>query len=399
LTTKFHLLNDVPDFTDLPWQIDLSEWSRITKRYVLVEYGLSRHPIAFVNYDSSIYAIKELPPRIAQKEFNNLLALNKLRVPAVKAVGFVDNIRQEIHSSLLITSYLESSIPYRSIFIRSSLDRYKKFIFDAMAGLLVQLHLNGVYWGDCSFSNTLFRRDAGTLQAYLVDAETVELHQAPLRPTDRLHDIDLMQENINGELSDINISYLNEQVPSTETGDYIRRRYQELWEEITREIIIKPEEQYRIQDRIVSLNQLGFSIKNVEIIEDESGDKLRLRVNVTDRNFHRDQLFELTGIVAEEMQARQMMNEIQQLRAFISKQNERAIPLSVAGHKWFTEIYEPVIQQVLPLLEKYGTELEFSDPSEIYCQVLENKWYLSEKAQRDIGHIIAVDDYLKRFLL
>ena len=42
--------------------------------------------------------------------------------------------------------------------------------------LLVRLHLVGFWWGDVSLSNTLFRRDAGAFAAYLVDAETGELH-------------------------------------------------------------------------------------------------------------------------------------------------------------------------------------------------------------------------------
>ena len=45
-----------------------------------------------------------------------------------------------------------------------------------MASLLVDLHLAGVYWGDCSLANTLFRRSGDKIQAYLVDAETSEIH-------------------------------------------------------------------------------------------------------------------------------------------------------------------------------------------------------------------------------
>ena len=69
--------------------------------------------------------------------------------------------------------------------------------------LLVQLHLAGIYWGDCSLSNTLFRRDAGALQAYLVDAETAEIHPARLSPVLRHHDLEIMVENIDGDLVDL----------------------------------------------------------------------------------------------------------------------------------------------------------------------------------------------------
>jgi hypothetical protein len=395
---EYFLLSDTPDFKDLPWQSPIDDWSNLTNRLVRVESGLSRHPIVFVNYEGSIYAIKELPSGIAQKEFNNLLAINKLRLPSVVVVGYGEHKVADSSSTLLITKYLESSIPYLSIFQRSSMDRYRNSILDAMAGLLVQLHLNGIYWGDCSLSNILFRRDAGTLQAYLVDAETVELHDPPLRPTDRHQDLEIMQENIQNDLLYSNISSLIEEYPHSDMGDYIRTRYQALWEEITREIIVKPGEQYRIQDRINSLHQLGFSIKDIEILKDRSGDKLRLRVILTDRNFHRDRLFELTGIVAEDMQARQMMNEIQQLRASISQQTDSSIPLSVAAHNWLKNIYEPVVNELKPILDKKGISYALNDLPEIYCQILENKWYLSEKAHRDIGHHSAVEDYVNRFL-
>ena len=49
-------------------------------------------------------------------------------------------------------------------------------MLDAVTQLLVRLHLAGFFWGDCSLSNTLFRRDAGALTAYVVDVETGELH-------------------------------------------------------------------------------------------------------------------------------------------------------------------------------------------------------------------------------
>ena len=92
-------------------------------------------------------------------------------------------------TNVLITRFLDRSLPYRSLFMRSSLVRYRDHLLDAMAGLMVQLHLNGVYWGDCSLSNTLFRRDAGTLQAYLVDAETSEVYSGYVSPTLRFHDL------------------------------------------------------------------------------------------------------------------------------------------------------------------------------------------------------------------
>ena len=92
-------------------------------------------------------------------------------------------------------------------------------------------------------------------------------------------------------------------IPISDTGAYIRLQYQRLWEEITREDIIDPEDYYLIQERIRAMNSIGFSVGDVELAKIESGDQRRLRVIVTDRNFHRDQLYNLTGLDAEERQA------------------------------------------------------------------------------------------------
>jgi len=47
------------------------------------------------------------------------------------------------------------------------------------------------------------------------------------------------------------------------------------------------------------------------------------------------------------------------------------------------------LTRLQPLIERAG------DPAELYCQVLEHKWYLSEAAHHDVGHQAAVEDYLQ----
>lgn len=387
-----------PDFRDLPWEHPLAEWSDLCPRLQEVQRGLSRHPVVFVNYDGSLYAIKEMPPNLAEKEYQALLEMETLRLPCVTPIGYVNPQRAQEPVSLLVTRYLEGSLPYRSLFMHSSLDRYRHHLLDAMAGLLVQLHLAGIYWGDCSLSNTLFLRDAGALQAYLVDAETAEVHLPHLLPMLRYHDLQIMEENITGDLADLATEgLLSEDFPIHETGDYIRQSYRALWEEITREEVISPGEHYRVQERIRALNALGFSVKEVEMQDSQEGEKLRLRIFVTDRNFHRDRLLELTGIEAEETQARQMFNEIQEVKAYLSQSQNRNVPLSAAAYHWLEYHYRPVIKRLQPLIERKGKSEASKDPAELYCQVLEHKWFLSERAQRDVGHQNAVEDYLQQF--
>jgi len=121
------------------------------------------------------------------------------------------------------------------------------------------------------------------------------------------------------------------------------------------------------------------------------GDQLRLRVLVTDRNFHRDQLYNLTGLDVEEMQARQLMNEIRELRARLTREGNRSTPLSVAAYYWLERIFGPTVERLAQLTDAHTTQ------AELYCQMLEHKWYLSERAQRDVGHEAATQDYLANF--
>jgi hypothetical protein len=386
-----------PDFMDLPWGYSFTEWPQRCQRLEEVQRGPSRHPVVFVNYSAILYAIKELPPYLAQKEYELLTKIEEQRLPCVTPVGYLESDTPHGHSSFLITRYLEGSLPYRSLFMRSNLDRYRDYLLDAMAGLLVQLHLAGIFWGDCSLANTLFRRDAGTLQAYLVDAETAEAYPARLSPVLRHHDLEIMVDNIDGDLVDLEaLGLLPPDFPVCETGSNVMEKYRRLWDEITREQLIHPDERYRIQERIRALNALGFSVGDVEILDGKQGGMLRLRFFITDRSFHREQLLGLTGLSAGEMQARQMINEINELKAYLSQVNNRSIPLSAAAYHWLESYYQPVIDQLQSLISQKGDKAS-GDPAELYCQILEHKWFLSERAHRDVGHQAAVADYLRQF--
>ncbi|HSO27993.1 MAG TPA: DUF4032 domain-containing protein [Anaerolineales bacterium] len=383
-----------PDFLDLPWDFPLAEWDAHSSLLAEVPRGLSRHTVVFVNYGGILYAIKELPPGVAEKEYDLLMDIDELNLPAVQAVGHVQMRTRQVLSSALITQYLDHSLPFRWLFMSNTMDTYREHLLDAMAGLLVQLHLAGVYWGDCSLSNTLFRRDIGALRAYLVDAETAEIPGSEFPPEYRFHDLEIMEDNVNADLVEMGITRpLAEGVPITHTGAYIRLRYDRLWEEITREDIIGPGEHFRIQERIRALNQLGFSVGEVELAGTEDGDQLRLRVVVTDRNFHRDQLLSLIGVEAEENQAQKIMNEIHELNATLAQRRNRNSPLSVAAYYWLENLYEPTLARLAPLIKPE------TDVVELYCQVLEHKWYLSERERRDVGHEVAAEDYKNQFYL
>jgi len=380
-----------PDLLDLPWDLPLARWSERCARLVEVERGLSRHEVVFVSYSRTIYALKELPVRIGQREYDVLRGLEERGLPTVSAVGLA-RARPEgavEENGVLITRFLEASLPYRSLFMQPGLERYRERLLDAIAILLVRLHLGGCFWGDCSLSNVLFRRDAGELQAYLVDAETSELHDSISAPR-RQHDLEIMEENVTGGLADLSVLIpLPPSLEVMDTGPRIRRRYEQLWSEISRELTLVQGDSFAIQERIRALNALGFSVGEVELVPSGDGNKLRMRTVVTDRDYHRHALHNLTGLSAEERQATLLLGELQALQATLSTEKNQSIPLSVAAYRWLHDRY-------LPAVEQLRQEVRVpEDPCELYCQVLEHKWFLSERELRDVGHQRALEDYLE----
>ena len=102
-----------------------------------------------------------------------------------------------------------------------------------MAWLLVDLHRAGVFWGDCSLANTLFRRDGDKIQAFLVDAETSEIHPA-LSDGQRAYDLEILVENVAFGLADLGAMQgrpdaFDDAVDAAET---VRTRYASVWDEL-----------------------------------------------------------------------------------------------------------------------------------------------------------------------
>ena len=402
----------------LPWEKPIEDWQDQCLLVTELPQGVSRHQIFYLNCQGDLLAVKEMPSGESQKEFRLLEQLINLRLPVVSPVGTVQLAPPETGKSFLVTHYLDRSLPYRSLFMVQTKTETRIHLLDAMASLLVQLHLAGIFWGDCSLSNTLFRRDAGALSAYLVDAESIEIHVPFLMPSLRFQDLQIMEENVVAEMLElVDYGYKQSSQDIYDLGISIRQRYHRLWEEITQQQIISADESYRIQERVQSLNNLGYSIQDIGLSPATGGNLLRLKIAVAGRNFHRDQLLELTGLEAEELQARKMVNEIHELRAILSQENRKDIPIEAASFHWLVNIYQPVINQLQTLIlerqkkiltqsnvddtklitENFPTSLDWSltDPFELYCQVLEHKWYLSEQAVHDVGHSFAVEDYLK----
>jgi hypothetical protein len=287
---------------------------------------------------------------------------------------------------VLITRHLQFSLPYRALFSHVLRPETLNRLLDALAALLVRMHLTGFSWGDCSLSNTLFRRDAGAFAAYLVDAETGNLYPK-LSEGQRSEDIEILRLNIFGESLDLQAAeLLHESIDPEAVVDDIVARYERLWHEVTYEQEVPARDaRHDIEGRIRRLNELGFDVAEVAMSTVDDG--IRVRPKVVDAGYHTRRLLRLTGLDAEENQARQLLNDLDTYRAESDLTDEQQ-----AAHRWLTEVFEPVVRAVPAGMRN---KLE---PQEIFTQIIQHKWLLSEQAGRDVGMAPAVQSYLNDIL-
>ncbi len=375
-------------FLALPWEQPLADWCPDDVVLRELPVGPSRHLVRFIALEGVTYALKEEPLGVAAREYDMLRRMETLALPAVRAIGIAE--RADQGSAVLVSEYLRHSLQYRRLLSRVPLTPggYRDRLLDAMASLLVELHRAGVMWGDCSLANTLFRRDGDTLQAYLVDAETSEVH-AELSDGQRTYDLDVLVENVAFGLADLAIArgrpeLMDEQVAAAEA---VRTRYEALWAEVHRQIDIVPGDRFAIQAHLRRLNDLGFAVGEIDLAPGGEG-FLRLRAAVTRRDFHARELRRRTGIVALEGQARLLLNDLREYRAWLAFFEQRPVASVEAARRWQAEVLEPYLARLVPVIGPAR------DPLQAYCDLLEHKWLRSEAAGRDVGLEAAFASYV-----
>jgi hypothetical protein len=370
--------NEAAELLALPWDTPLEEWDDDLLLEV-PQRGISRHVVRFVASGGHVYALKEIAERLARHEYALLARFQEEGLPAVSVLGICVD-RPDDQQSILVTRYLEYSMSYRWLFSRPPGEHSAEQLLDTMVVLLVRLHLAGVFWGDCSLSNTLFRLDAGTLAAYLVDAETVERYPS-LTPGQRRHDVDLARERVGAELLDLRFGgLLPEGIDPIEVADSLPPRYESLWEEVTREETFSPDEQqYRVAERLRRLNELGFDVGEIEIVTSPEGSRLRVETRVSEPGHNRRELFRLTGLEVQERQAQRLLNDVRAYRAWLEQGTGTPVPEPVAAHRWLAEVYQTVMAAIPAELAGRLA------PAEIFHEVLTHRWLLSERAGRDVG--------------
>ena len=379
-----------PAILRLPWHLPLEEWPDDV--VVPLPRGLSRHIVRIVRLGSSVYAVKETNDDIAFREYRMLRDLQRMGMPSVVPQGVVTGRESRAGEDLpaaLITHHLRFSLPYRSLFSRGMDAEHVPTLIDAIVVLLVRLHLAGFYWGDVSLSNVLFRRDAGALAAYLVDAETGELHEAV---GDRMRDYDITVgcENIFAELMDLSASgAVQRPIDGFAIIEHLRSRYEALWRELTDLEEFGADEMWRIERRVERLNDLGFDVDELDIVTDLGGDTIRIQPKVVDLGHHTRELRDLTGMTVEDNQARRILNDIASFTAHYDLGREDR---HVVASRWVHQIFEPIMAMIPP--DATG-KLE---PAEVFHEILEHRWYLSEQAGHEVDIHATARDYIDRFL-
>jgi hypothetical protein len=377
------------DLIRLPWHVPLAEWP--AQHLVALPRGISRHVVRFLTVGDEIFAAKEILEEVAVQEYRMLTELRRLGVPSVDPVGVVlgrvDRDGEPL-DPILLTRHLAFSLPYRSLFYPGVKHETVNRLLDAMVALFARLHLTGFYWGDVSLSNILFRRDAGEFAAYLVDAETGELHDQ-LTDGQRAHDLQIARTNLYGEFLDLEAGgILDASLDPEWLVGTIEDRYQQLWAELTGVEEFDESELYRLEGRVRRLNALGFDVAEIDVDTSPTDRRIRMKPKVVEAGHHTRRLMRLTGLDAEEHQARRLLNDMDTYRA---KWAPHA-PESVAAHKWLVEVFEPAVNRIPAELR--GKR----DAAQFFHEVLDYRWYQSQRENREVPTDEAASGYIHEIL-
>jgi hypothetical protein len=377
----------------LPWEAPLAEWP---EEYDLRDPGgIHRHVVRFFEHHDVTYVLKELPDHLAEREYRLLRALVDAEIPAGHAIG-VATERGVDHGGegVLITRHIDFALPYRVLLAGRGLriPFLGERLLDALVGLLARLHLAGFYWGDCSLSNTLFRRDAGALVAFVIDVETGELHEL-LSDGQRLTDLSIATENIAGGLLDLQLGgYLASDIDPFEIAEQIETRYLQLWAELTSAELFHPAELYRVDERLRRLHELGFDVGEIEIVSSGSDGRIRLVPRVVEIGYYGPRLLSLTGLHAGENQARRLLDDIRRFGVELEQRTGRRLPENVVATRWLDQVFEAFVEAVPADLR------DRLEPAELYHQLLEHRWFLSEQVGVDVGIDVAMQSYVRDVL-
>lgn len=357
----------------LPWGVPLSDWHYHGVSILNIKRGISRHVVIFVKAGRFSFGIKEISEEISQKEIDHYEQLLLRGIHTLVPAGYV--VREEDPIPVTtpigvqyeqnfiahtVTVLVDKVLPDSFLYSRNFRKENRQKIWDAIVRLFVQLHSNGIYWGDASLANTLIKfekREAPfvgkqtILIAYLSDAETVEIRPR-LSKSMRVADVNFFFESMDWINEDLRTSgMVRDDVGTEEDKIYIRSRYELLF-------MVEMKKKKFEQQTSFNIDQFLGSIFNPDYVD-------------------------------------QFLKHIEEHKWYLSERVKKEFSLAEATKDWYETIFVPICglfrSEHIPDLFKGKTA------AELYIEIMNNKYYLSEKAGRDVGMVAAMRDYAMKF--
>lgn len=386
--------DEISALANLPWDVPLEQWPEDPS--LAAQRGISRHIVRLVRStpepDSEIYAVKETVEEFASREYEALKELGLRGAPSVSQIAIVNGRHDKSGAELpcaIVTRFLPYSLPYRVVLSGDVTQHEITNMANALAYLLVRLHLLGFWWGDCSLSNTLFRRDADGFVAYLVDAETGEF-QKHLSNGQREHDLDIARFNVAAELEDLKIAgVLFPAMDPIRASESVITRYRKIWKALSEPQILPTNDRHAVERAMRSLQDIGFAVEEVDIQLAGDQSTLTFTPKLVAPNYHSLKLKEVLGLDAEEFQAKRLLASFERFR---SRELSRTPNRDEAAQRWLDEVFYQVVGSVPPELKGRVED------AQLFHEVLEHRWYLGEKAGHDLGLEHATADYIASIL-
>lgn len=389
---------EIAAVSGLPWNQSLELWPE--DPHLTEKRGISRHVVRLVRStddpESEVYAVKETVSEFANREYKILRELKQLDAPSVQSVAVVegrtDNDGEELPCAL-VTRFLPYSLPYRVLLSGKDVTAEDVTLMaNALALLLVRLHLLGFWWGDCSLSNTLFRRDAEGFAAYLVDAETGEF-QKSLSDGQREHDLEIAHFNVAAELEDLSLSgVLYPGMDPIRASNALIKRYHRLWAALKERQILDPSDRHAVERAMRQLHDLGFAVEEVSVQIEEGSEntgKLYFQPKLVAAGYHKNRLRELMGLETEELQAKRLLASFDRFRG---REKSPKPPIAESARRWLDIVFKPTVALIPAELDGRIEVAQF------FHETLEHRWYLSEKAGHDVGLEFAAQSYVDNIL-
>ena len=369
------------EIENFPWMSEIESWENY--HFIERRKGESRHTLFFLRTDKGDIVIKRTSSESAEKEFYVYKRLISMGIPTIVPIGFVKKQKNEAGEGYLLTLYEKGALPESHIMNLLRDKRHRDLVWNSVVALLAVMHLKGIFWGDPSLDNILIKFYKTKVEALLIDTETVKFYDY-LSPQKGQEDLDRLFDSL------FAYSFTNDMVDEKmfeERKEYIFERYNKLKKLLSNEIEAGEEEYFKLIKRVDDLFLLGYTIKPERI-----SPKLKIMFKpVTPRKGWFVQMLEdMLGVSFTPEQAKKIFKEILRHRYWMSKNEGQDVRIGEAARDWYQHRFLPVKR----IFKQY---FPGENPVKIYLEILDHKWFMSEKAGKDVGIVEAAKDYSKRF--